>query len=95
MSLEVFRGILPVGSQEELLHVSPGGTIAVGVADTGPGIPPDLQETIFEPFFTTREGGTGLGLAISNKIVSDHGGKIIVDSREGEGTRFIVSLPCA
>lgn len=93
LSLNVYRGILPPGSQEELLQVSPGGTIAVSIADTGRGIAPNLLDTIFEPFFTTREGGTGLGLSISHKIVTDHGGKMFVESREGVGTRFTVSLP--
>jgi signal transduction histidine kinase len=94
LSLSLYRGIPPAGSKEELLHISPSGTIVVGVADTGRGIAPNLLETIFEPFFTTKEGGTGLGLSISHKIVTDHGGKMLVESREGAGTRFTVALPC-
>src|SRR5262249_48649154 len=63
------------------------------VEDDGPGLPsPDAP--IFEPFFTTKENGTGLGLAISHRIVSDHGGKIGVDSRSGR-TVFSLSLPIA
>ena len=65
------------------------------VADTGPGIPPDIQEKIFDPFFTTKpEGmGTGLGLSICYGIVHDHGGRISVHSVPGNGATFTVSLP--
>src|SRR6266550_3081501 len=65
------------------------------VADTGPGIAPDLQEKIFDPFFTTKpEGmGTGLGLSICYGIAHDHGGRISVHSVPGNGATFTVSLP--
>jgi len=65
------------------------------VADTGPGIPVDIQEKIFDPFFTTKpEGmGTGLGLSICYGIVHDHGGRISVDSVPGQGATFTVTLP--
>jgi PAS domain S-box-containing protein len=63
------------------------------VEDDGPGLPsPDAP--IFEPFFTTKQGGTGLGLAIVHRIVTDHGGRISVESRPGR-TVFEVSLPAA
>jgi PAS domain S-box-containing protein len=70
----------------------------VTVADTGPGIPPDLLPRIFEPFFTTKrdhgEGaGTGLGLPVSQGIIEAHGGRIQVFSEPAEGTRFEVWLP--
>ena len=55
------------------------------VADNGPGIPQSDLKKIFDPFFTTKIGGTGLGLAIVYRIVEDHEGTIVVDSREGEG----------
>lgn len=67
----------------------------IDVEDTGVGIPPEVQEAIFNPFFTTKEKGTGLGLSIANQIVSECGGFIIVDSVEGEGSRFAVHLPIA
>ena len=65
------------------------------VEDSGAGIPEELVDRIFDPFFTTKEPdqGTGLGLMISHRIVSDHGGTIEVESREGEGSCFIVRLP--
>jgi len=68
--------------------------VQLQVADTGPGIPLDIQEKIFDPFFTTKpEGtGTGLGLSICYGIVHDHGGRISVHSVPGHGAMFAVDL---
>jgi PAS domain S-box-containing protein len=74
----------------------PGGShLVLSVSDTGPGIPPDVQERIFEPFFTTRRvgGGTGLGLSVAHGIVKSHGGAIVCRSEPGRGTVFRVFLP--
>jgi two-component system, NtrC family, sensor kinase len=78
-------------------HMSHEGHIEVEVADTGPGIPAHDLPHIFEPFFTTKgvTGGTGLGLTISREIVRSHHGEIRVESRLGQETQFIVSLPLA
>jgi signal transduction histidine kinase len=65
------------------------GTLLV-VADTGPGIPPEMRDKIFEPFFTTKKAGCGLGLSICRTIVSDHGAELSVSSGAGEGTTFTV-----
>src|SRR5215469_36670 len=72
-----------------------GGSITLIVADTGPGIPANLQSLIFEPFFTTKPAGkgTGLGLSTVQAIVQQHRGKIAVRSTPGAGTAFIISLP--
>ncbi len=69
--------------------------VRLQVGDTGPGIPPDIQEKIFDPFFTTKpEGmGTGLGLSICYGIVHDHGGRISVHSVPGHGATFTIALP--
>ena len=69
------------------------GWVRLSVADTGPGIPADLQGRIFDPFFTTKPTGSGLGLAVSFGIVKDHGGVMTVESREGEGATFTIALP--
>ena len=69
--------------------------VVVEVADSGPGIPPEVQGKIFDPFYTTKAPGegTGLGLSLCHGIVVEkHRGQITVDSQPGE-TRFIVKLP--
>jgi two-component system NtrC family sensor kinase len=63
------------------------------VEDTGTGISPQNMPHLFEPFFTTKPDGTGLGLAITQRIIHEHGGRIDVESRPGQGTTFIVTLP--
>ena len=70
-------------------------TIFVEFTDTGEGIPEENFTRIFDPFFTTKEvgKGTGLGLATSYGIIEDHGGKISVKSKVGEGTTFKIELP--
>jgi signal transduction histidine kinase len=69
--------------------------VAVDIDDNGCGIPADVLPKIFDPFFTTKDvgKGTGLGLAIAYKIVQQHGGRILVESKVGQGTRFTVILP--
>ena len=76
------------------LHLA-DNTIRVEVSDNGAGIPLEHQTRIFEPFFTTKEEGkgTGLGLAICARIIDEHGGRISVRSREGEGSTFVIDLP--
>ena len=69
--------------------------LSVEVEDTGPGIAAEDCERIFAPFFTTKAKGTGLGLAVSQRLVTQHGGLIHVESTLGHGTRFRVSLPVA
>jgi two-component system sensor histidine kinase HydH len=69
------------------------GRLQFDIADTGEGIPEDLQQQIFDPYFTTKPKGTGLGLAIVHKIVEAHGGRITVQSKSGQGTRFRIILP--
>jgi C4-dicarboxylate-specific signal transduction histidine kinase len=71
--------------------------IRIAFSDTGPGIPPALQQRIFDPFFTTKEvgTGTGLGLSITYSILKEYGGDISVESRPGKGATFMVELPFA
>ncbi len=63
------------------------------VADTGKGIPPDVQKRLFDPFFTTKAGGTGLGLPIAASIVEKHGGTLHYHTAPNRGTTFNVVLP--
>ena len=65
------------------------------VADDGPGIPAELHARVFEPFFTSRRDGTGLGLAIARRLVTDVGGRIVLDSEQGRGTSVRVILGAA
>lgn len=69
--------------------------VVVKITDTGPGMSREQQKKIFDSFFTTKEGGTGLGLPISKKIVEEHHGTMEVESAEGKGTTFTISLPAA
>lgn len=72
-----------------------GDFVRIEISDTGVGISEENIDKIYEPYFSTKETGTGLGLAIVKKIVDDHKGFIEVESQEGSGTKFTVSLPVA
>jgi PAS domain S-box-containing protein len=80
--------VTAVGSAEES---------RITFADTGHGIPSDELRRVFDPFYSSRDPGThaGLGLFVSHEIVRQHGGRILVESRPGAGSRFIVVLPAA
>jgi len=69
--------------------------VTITVQDSGPGIPPGLEQRIFDPFFSTKDvgAGTGLGLSITYGILKDHQGSIAVESRPGVGATFVVGLP--
>ena len=69
--------------------------VEISVADTGPGISQKVLKNLFIPFFTTKEQGTGLGLAISQSIVQNAGGSIQVQSQQGSGTKFTITLPAS
>ena len=72
-----------------------GNSVLITVSDNGNGIPQNIRDKIFQPFFTTKPTGigTGLGLSLSYDIVKAHGGEIKVETREGEGSEFIIQLP--
>lgn len=69
------------------------GLVELCIQDEGEGLSAEAKQSLFIPFFTTKHDGTGLGLAISQRIVRAHQGELRVESREGEGARFVVSLP--
>lgn len=70
-------------------------TVILEVADSGKGIPLDVQKRLFDPFFSTKETGTGLGLAIAARIVEKHGGSLQYQTRLNHGTVFGIVLPAA
>jgi two-component system NtrC family sensor kinase len=83
---------------ESLVKISTkslGDKIQIVVTDNGPGIPEKIKDKIFHPFFTTKPTGqgTGLGLSLSYDIVKAHAGEIKMETKEGEGSTFIMKLP--
>ncbi len=84
-----------VGGRIEIRTQASRKVVILEVTDDGCGIPEEIHSRIFDPFFTTKPvgEGTGLGLSISHSIVSDHGGRIELESTPGQGSRFRVILP--
>jgi signal transduction histidine kinase len=78
-----------------------GGSVVVGVADDGPGIPAGAEEAVFQRFTrlddarATADGGAGLGLAIARDVAVRHGGTLTVERPHGGGARFLLTLPVA
>jgi len=72
-----------------------GERVEISVSDNGNGIPKNIVDKIFQPFFTTKPTGegTGLGLSLAHEIVKAHGGELKVETKEGEGTKFIIVIP--
>jgi signal transduction histidine kinase len=81
-------GRITVDAQEQ------NGSITLRVADTGPGIPPEVRDRLFEPFASAgKKNGTGLGLALARQTVLDHGGDMWAESLPGRGAQFFLRLP--
>lgn len=70
-----------------------GSDVVIEVADTGPGIPPQLHDRVFDVYFSTKRGGTGLGLPTVRRIVEEHGGRLLLRSQQNHGTQFLLILP--
>jgi signal transduction histidine kinase len=83
----------PDGGSVGLELSATDGSVYVGVADSGPGIPPSERERIFRPFWSRGGGGTGLGLAIANELAAALGGRISLESSAEKGSRFELMLP--
>jgi len=82
------------GTREVMLDLRQDGrSTQVSVRDAGPGIPADKLRQVFEPFYSTKPAGTGLGLPIAQRIVSEHGGKLLLESAPGQGLTATVVLP--
>jgi len=86
---------MPSGGALTVRTRSLGEDVLLAVEDTGCGMSEDVRRQIFLPFFTTKDvdEGTGLGLAVVHGIITAHGGRIQVESTEGEGARFFIRLP--
>jgi PAS domain S-box-containing protein len=86
---------MPEGGELNVTVEVQSDTIALKIADTGCGIAPDQLCHMFTPFYTTKEGGTGLGLAICRGLISQHQGKISLESQVNRGTTCSIHLPLA
>jgi two-component system nitrogen regulation sensor histidine kinase NtrY len=84
---------MPAGGVLMLRTRPQDGGVHVEVSDTGTGLTPEECDRLFTPYYTTKQHGTGLGLAIVQSVVSDHGGRISVESEAGVGTSFHIFLP--
>ncbi|HXG63500.1 MAG TPA: ATP-binding protein, partial [Blastocatellia bacterium] len=91
------RDAMPNGGRLTIQTRLVDTSLVVDFRDTGVGIAPENIARIYDPFFTTKEvgQGTGLGLALSYGIIQEHGGRIFVESRPGEGAHFTIKLPTA
>jgi signal transduction histidine kinase len=85
----------PDGGKIELTLGAGNGTVAVSVADSGPGIAREERERIFRPFYTRDGSGTGLGLAIARGLATALGGELCLESEVGRGSRFELRLPAS
>jgi signal transduction histidine kinase len=95
---EKFHTLKDGGSYEPTVSVSTrkiNQNVQITVQDNGNGMPAELRDKIFQPFFTTKPAGegTGLGLSITYDIIKAHGGDIAVESSQGVGSKFIITLP--
>jgi signal transduction histidine kinase len=84
---------MPEGGTLTVRTAPANGTVMLEVADTGEGLTPEERDRLFTPYYTTKRHGTGLGLAIVQSVVSDHHGKITVESEPGRGSAFRIQFP--
>lgn len=84
---------MPAGGILMLRTTREKGEVHLEVSDTGTGLTPEECDRLFTPYYTTKQHGTGLGLAVVQSVISDHGGRISVESEMGIGTSFHIYLP--
>ena len=84
---------MPDGGMLRFEAVLKGDDAEIRIADSGPGIPPDVKEKIYDLYFTTKEHGSGIGLAMTFRIVQLHDGTIDFASEPGQGTTFVLRFP--
>jgi nitrogen fixation/metabolism regulation signal transduction histidine kinase len=85
---------MPQGGELTIRTQALGNRVEISVSDTGSGLTQEECGRLFTPYYTTKQHGTGLGLAIVQSVVSDHAGKISVESTQEKGTTFRIELPC-
>jgi two-component system, LuxR family, sensor kinase FixL len=96
--LNLIRNAVEAMEAREVRELSVGtgmadGAVLVSVADTGGGIPPEIESKLFQPFVTTKAEGMGIGLSVCRTIVEAHGGRLWVEQRAGGGSIFRFTLP--
>lgn len=84
---------MPDGGELKISTYIKGDMVHIDIQDNGVGISEENMTKIFEPYFTTKDFGSGLGLTVVYKVIREHGGEISLDSQEGKGTTFTISLP--
>ena len=84
---------MPGGGSLGITCASAGETLSLVINDTGSGMSEERVKKIFEPFNSDKPGGLGLGMPYAKKIIEEHAGRIVVDSKPGEGTRVCINLP--
>jgi two-component system, NtrC family, nitrogen regulation sensor histidine kinase NtrY len=84
---------MPQGGTLKLRTRQDPDRVYIEVGDTGVGLTPEECDRVFTPYYTSKQHGTGLGLAIVQSVISDHGGRISVESEPGRGTTFLIELP--
>ncbi len=89
------KDAMPEGGTVTISAHPKGEVVELRVGDTGQGLTSEECERLFTPYYTTKQHGTGLGLAIVQSVVADHAGTIAVESREGQGATFVITLPRA
>ena len=95
LTISVENACLPEPVAQRSIELYQRECLKISIQDTGPGIDPEIMDRIFDPYFTGKQAGesAGMGLAIAQSIVEKHGGKILLDSVDGEGAKFSVFLP--
>jgi len=84
---------MPKGGTLTIRTILENEVLRITISDTGTGLTHEECGRLFTPYYTTKQHGTGLGLAIVQSVVSDHHGKILVESRVNQGTTFVIELP--
>jgi two-component system sensor histidine kinase HydH len=84
---------MSTGGRLNVATGSSGNKLWLTIEDTGPGMSAERVKQIFEPFNTTKSRGLGLGMPYAQKVINQHGGRILVDSQPGKGTQVTIELP--